>query len=223
MPHRIQIAGLDSPALREQGGIANASRETRRPDATGAIIRLSTEARRLLANSGGGGGGGDMASVPAQTEEDALSAPEPAAIDVEFEPIRRARERVAPAQIVPAESLQAETVTPVVWLRVANLDDPPPARSIRQPAPEIPRRDGTTATEATAVSWLKPSLSHDGADYPAAFAPAALAPAALAPADLAAAVLVSLDSARRASYGGFDHAHRAGDCAFCRRAVAAYR
>jgi hypothetical protein len=178
-----------------------AARELQRPDARGAIIRLSAEARRLLAGSGGGGV--NTVSVAAEAEEGALVAPAPAAIDVEFEPIRRARERVAPAQIVPAESLASETVTPVVWLRVANLDDPPPFRSVAQPAPEIPRQAGTSA-----VSWFKPSLAHGEADDPA---------------DLAASVLVSLDSARRASYGGFDHAHRAGDCPFCRRAVAAYR
>jgi len=90
----------------------SAAHGTRRPDAAGAIIRLSAEARRLLANSGGGGDG-DMVSVPARAEEATLVEAEPAAIDVEFEPIRRARERVAPAQIVAAESLTSETVTPV--------------------------------------------------------------------------------------------------------------
>ena len=44
-----------------------------------------------------------------------------------------------------------------------------------------------------------------------------------APADAAMDVILTLQSERRASLGGYNHLHVDGACPFCRRAVAAYR
>lgn len=121
------------------------------------------------------------------------SAP-PNAIDVAFEPVRRSR-RVGPAEIVTAEALRSQQVTPVMWLRVAEAGAERPALAA---LPQV------SESALAAVTWMRADTLAD-------------------PADAAASVSVSLETARRASFDGHAHAHRDGDCGFCRRAVAAYR
>jgi len=53
--------------------------------------------------------------------------------------------------------------------------------------------------------------------------PAVAAPPATTADEARLEVLMTLDSERRAELGEYNHRHTAGDCGYCRRAVAAYR
>ena len=89
--------------------------------------------------------------------------------------------------------------------------DRPPAL----PAPEAAKASGNARENENVVDVAFEPVT--------VIAPAPASPAPPA-AEAAEQVITTLLSERRAAQGGdYDHPHTAGDCPFCRRAVAAYR
>ncbi len=91
----------------------------------------------------------------------------------------------------------------------------------------MPVRIASAAIERASVAALPPAANDRTNIVDVVFEPVTFVSAppanAVSSVEAAADVIMTLESERRAAVGDYNHRHVATDCAFCRRAVAAYR